>query len=92
MLHAGVGSSGPDQALEEFVAERAELGTKLGEIGLLVGLVGVVGQLQRSLSARSYACLELGALGYRNADDGSGEAGVAVRFSWSVNAGIGAYF
>jgi hypothetical protein len=58
----------------------------------LVGLVGAVGQLQRSLSARSYARLELGALGYWNADDGSGEAGVAVRFSWSVNAGLGAYF
>ena len=58
----------------------------------LEGLVGVLGQLQRALSSRTYARLELGALGYWNADDGSSEAGVAVRFSWSVNAGLGAYF
>jgi len=44
----------------------------------------------RPLGAR----LELGALGYWNPDDTSGgiEAGVAVRFSWSINAGLGAYF
>jgi hypothetical protein len=60
----------------------------------LVGVVGVLGQVQRSLSSRTYARLELGALGYVNAEDssGGGEAGVAVRFSWSVNAGLGVYF
>jgi len=63
--------------------------TALAGVG---GLVGVLGQLQRSLSSRTYARLELGALGYWNGDDGSGQAGIGVRFSWSLGAGVGAYF
>ena len=68
-------------------------GTGAGSsLGGVAGLVGVLGQLQRGLSARTYARLEAGALGYWDRYDTSGQAGISVRFSWSFGAGLGAYF
>lgn len=74
------------------IAKQSMPGTTSGGDASVGVVVGVLGQLQRTLTHRTYARVELGALGYWFGADSTGEAGVSLRFSWSLGAGLGASF